>query len=66
MPVVALNPVEGVQLKVVPLPVTVKVVELPLHIATVGEFTVNVGVGLTVTELVAACAIQLPKVAVIV
>ena len=48
-----------------PFPVVVKVVELPLQIATVGEFTVKVGVGLTVTVLV-VCAVQLPSVAVIV
>ena len=45
-PVVALNPVEGDQLYVV-APAEVKVVEAPLQI--VGEFTVTVGVGFTVT-----------------
>ena len=49
-PVVALNPVAGVQLYVL-APAAVNVVELPRQM--VGEFTVIVGKGFTVTEVVA-------------
>ena len=49
-PVVALKPVEGVQVYVVP-PVAVKVALLPLHIGE-GVGTVIVGGGFTVTATV--------------
>ena len=61
-PVVALNPVEGVQLYVV-APLAVNVAEFPLQI--VGEFTVTVGVGFTVTTEVTV-PVQEPDVPVIV
>lgn len=53
-PVVALRPVPGVQVYVLP-PEAVSVVELPGH--SVAELTVTVGVGLTVT-LDTAVAVQ--------
>jgi len=57
-PVVALNPVEGVQLYVVP-PEAVSVVEVPEQM--VAELTVTVGLGLTVTAEVLSSE-QLPVV----
>ena len=56
-PVVALNPVEGVQLYVV-APLALSVVELPLHI--VGELTVTVGVGVTVTVVTTGALVHVP------
>ena len=62
-PVVALNPVEGVQVQVVP-PVAVKMVLLPLHIgAGVGAVIVGRGFTATITVVV---FIQIPSVPVIV
>ena len=62
-PVVALKPVEGVQVYVVP-PVAVKMVLLPLHIgAGVGAVIVGRGFTATITVVV---FIQIPSVPVIV
>jgi len=63
-PVVALKPVDGVQMYVVPL-VAVKMVLLPLHIgAGVGD--VIVGGGFTVTATVVVLTQPLPSVPVMV
>ena len=63
-PVVALKPVEGVHVYVVP-PVAVKVALLPLHIGE-GVGTVIVGSGFTATATVVVLTQPLPSVPVMV
>jgi len=63
-PVVALKPVDGVHVYVVP-PVAVKMVLLPLHIGA-GVGTVIVGGGFTATATVVVLTQPLPSVPVIV
>ena len=63
-PVVALKPVEGVQVYVVP-PVAVKMVLLPLHIGA-GVGAVIVGGGFTVTATVVVLTQPLPSVPIMV